>query len=291
MNKPLRKPSWLRAEMLGASNTANLTKMLAKYELHTVCESARCPNRGECFEKGSAVFLIMGDECTRNCRFCAIPTTAHPLPLDPDEPRRVAEMSQKLGLKHIIITSVTRDDLDDGGAEHFKKTIREIRALRGEDVFIEVLTPDFKGKESAIDIFVKEKPTIFNHNLETINRLYSTIRPQADYERSLVVLERVKMQDPKIITKTGIMVGLGESQDEVLQVMRDARSAGVDMMTIGQYLQATTKNYPVHEYIHPKIFEVYKEEGMKMGFLYIESGPLVRSSYYSTDLATILQKN
>lgn len=276
--------------MLGASNTANLTKILAKYELHTVCESARCPNRGECFEKGSAVFLIMGDKCTRNCRFCAIPTTAQPLPLDTDEPRRVAEMSQKLGLKHVIITSVTRDDLNDGGAEHFLKTIKEIRALLGEEVFIEVLTPDFKGNDRAIDCIVNEKPTIFNHNLETIKRLYSAIRPQADYERSLSVLKRVKMQDSKVITKTGIMVGLGESQDEVQQVMRDARSAGVDMMTIGQYLQATTKHYPVHEYIHPKIFEVYQEKGMKMGFLYIESGPLVRSSYYSTDLATILQK-
>jgi len=277
--------------MLGASNAANLTKMLSKYGLHTVCESARCPNRGECFEKGSAVFLIMGDECTRNCKFCAIPTTAHPLPLDPDEPRRVAEMSRKLGLKHVIITSVTRDDLEDGGAAHFQKTIKEIRALRGEDVFIEVLTPDFRGKESAIDLVAKEKPTIFNHNLETIKRLYSTIRPQADYERSLALLERVKTQEPKIITKTGIMVGLGESRDEVLQVMKDARNVGVDMMTVGQYLQATLKNYPVREYIHPKIFEDYKEEGMKMGFLYIESAPLVRSSYYSKDLATILQNN
>ena len=277
--------------MLGASNTANLAKMLSKYKLHTVCESARCPNRGECFEKGSAVFLIMGNECTRNCRFCAIPTTTHPLPLDPDEPRRVAEMSRKLGLKHVIITSVTRDDLEDGGASHFQKTIKEIRALRGEDVFIEVLTPDFRGKESAIDLVAKEKPTIFNHNLETIKRLYSTIRPQADYERSLALLERVKTQEPKIITKTGIMVGLGESRDEVLQVMKDARNVGVDMMTIGQYLQATLKNYPVQEYIHPKIFEDYKEEGMKMGFLYIESAPLVRSSYYSKDLATILQNN
>ncbi|MDP8227277.1 MAG: lipoyl synthase [Candidatus Celaenobacter polaris] len=289
MNKLLRKPSWLKAEMLGASNTANLAKMLSKYKLHTVCESARCPNRGECFEKGSAVFLIMGDECTRNCRFCAIPTTAYPLPLDPDEPRRVAEMSQKLGLKHVIITSVTRDDLEDGGAGHFQQTIKEIRALLGDKVFIEVLTPDFNGKESAIDTIVKEKPTIFNHNLETIKRLYSTIRPQADYKRSLALLERVKQQDPKIITKTGIMVGLGESQDEVLQVMKDARKVGTDMLTIGQYLQATKKNYPVQEYIHPKLFEDYKNKGMKMGFLYIESAPLVRSSYYSQDLATILQ--
>jgi len=289
MNKLLRKPSWLRAEMLGASNTANLTKMLSKYKLHTVCESARCPNRGECFETGTAVFLIMGDECTRNCRFCAIPTTAHALPLDPDEPRRVAEMSQKLGLKHVIVTSVTRDDLDDGGAAHFQKTIKEIRALLGDNVFIEVLTPDFKGKESAIDTVIQEKPTIFNHNLETIKRLYSIIRPQADYERSLALLERVKQQDPNIITKTGIMVGLGESQDEVLHVMKDARKVGVNMLTIGQYLQATTKNYPVHEYIHPKIFEDYKTKGMEIGFLYIESAPLVRSSYYSQDLATILQ--
>jgi lipoic acid synthetase len=289
MNKLARKPSWLRAEMLGASNTANLTKMLSKYKLHTVCESARCPNRGECFEKGTAVFLIMGNECTRNCRFCAIPTTTHALPLDPDEPRRVAEMSQKLGLKHVIITSVTRDDLGDGGAAHFQKTIKEIRALLGENVFIEVLTPDFKGNESAIDTIIKEKPTIFNHNLETIKRLYSTIRPQADYERSLSLLERVKQRDSKIITKTGIMVGLGESQYEVLQVMKDARKVGVDMLTIGQYLQATIKNYPVHEYIHPEIFDKYKTNGMEMGFLYIESAPLVRSSYYSQNLATILQ--
>jgi len=275
--------------MLGASNTANLTKMLSKYKLHTVCESARCPNRGECFEKGTAVFLIMGNECTRNCRFCAIPTTVHALPLDPDEPRRVAEMSQKLGLKHVIITSVTRDDLDDGGAAHFQKTIKEIRALLGNKVFIEVLTPDFKGNENAIDTVVKEKPTIFNHNLETIKRLYSTIRPQADYKRSLSLLERVKKQDPKIITKTGIMVGLGESQNEVLQVMKDARKVGVDMLTIGQYLQATTNNFPVQEYIHPEIFDKYKTDGMEMGFLYIESAPLVRSSYYSQNLATILQ--
>lgn len=291
MNKLERKPSWLRAEMLGATNTANLTKMLSQYGLHTVCESARCPNRGECFEKGTAVFLIMGDECTRNCRFCAITTTVHALPLDPDEPRRVAEMSQKLGLKHVIVTSVTRDDLDDGGAAHFRKTIKEIRTLLGENVFIEVLTPDFKGKESAIDTVIQEKPTIFNHNLETIKRLYPTVRPQADYERSLALLERVKQQDQSIITKTGIMVGLGESHDEVLQVMEDARKVGVDMLTIGQYLQATTKNYPVQEYIHPKIFEDYKTKGMEMGFLYIESAPLVRSSYYSQDLATILQNN
>ena len=291
MNKLERKPSWLRAEMLGATNIANLTKMLSQYGLHTVCESARCPNRGECFEKGTAVFLIMGNECTRNCRFCAITKTVHALPLDPDEPRRVAEMSQKLGLKHVIVTSVTRDDLDDGGAAHFQKTIKEIRTLLGENVFIEILTPDFKGKGSAIDTVIQEKPTIFNHNLETIKRLYPTVRPQADYERSLALLERVKQQDPNIITKTGIMVGLSESHDEVLQVMEDARKVRVDMLTIGQYLQATTKNYPVQEYIHPNIFEDYKTKGMEMGFLYIESAPLVRSSYYSQDLATILQNN
>lgn len=276
--------------MLGASNTANLTKMLSDYELHTVCESARCPNRGGCFERGSAVFLIMGNECTRNCRFCAIPTTVHALPLDPDEPRRVAEMSKKLGLKHVIITSVTRDDLEDGGATHFQKTIQEIRALLGS-IYIEVLTSDFRGNEAAIDTVADEEPTIFNHNVETVQRLYSTIRPQANYERSLSLLERVKRTHPNVLTKTGIMVGLGESKQEVVQVMKDARSVGVDMMTIGQYLQATAKNYPVQEYIHPKVFDEYKTAGMDMGFLYIESAPLVRSSYYSTDLSTILQNN
>ena len=275
--------------MLGASNTAHLTKMLSEYKLHTVCESARCPNRGECFERGSAVFLIMGNECTRNCRFCAIPTTVHAEPLDPDEPRRIAEMSKELGLKHVIITSVTRDDLADGGADHFRKTIQEIRDLLGNEVYIEALTPDFKGDNKAIDIVADEEPTIFNHNIETIHRLYPTIRPQADYDRSLSLLKRVKQTHPAIITKTGIMVGLGESKQEVIQVMEDARNAGVDMMTIGQYLQATTKNYPVQEYIHPHVFDEYRKDGMDMGFLYIESAPLVRSSYYSTDLSTILQ--
>jgi len=283
-----RKPSWLKAEMLGASHTANMNRLISRYKLQTVCESARCPNRGECFEKGSAVFLIMGDECTRNCSFCAIKTTKNPLPLDSDEPKRVAELTKEIGLKHVIITSVTRDDLEDGGAEHFARTIREIRKVCGESIYIEVLTPDFMGNTSAINAVINEKPTIFNHNLETIKRLYSKIRPQADYNRSLGLLKYVKENIPEIITKTGIMVGLGETDEEVVTLMKDTREAGVNMLTIGQYLQATKQNLPVKEFIHPEIFRQYKEKGEDMEFLYVESGPLVRSSYYSLDLETII---
>jgi len=283
-----RKPSWLKAEMLGASNTAHLNQLLLKYKLHTVCESARCPNRGECFEKGSAVFLIMGDECTRNCRFCAIKTTTKPLPLDAEEPRRVAELTKELKLKHVIITSVTRDDIEDGGSGHFAKTIREIRKICGNKIYIEVLTPDFLGDSTAIETVIMETPTIFNHNLETVKRLYPEIRPLADYERSLMLLRFVKENAPEIITKTGIMVGLGETDKEVYALMEHARKAGVDMLTVGQYLQATQKNIAVNEYIHPGIFRKYKEIGEDMGFLYVESGPLVRSSYYSRDLETII---
>ncbi|HEX38216.1 MAG TPA: lipoyl synthase [Candidatus Cloacimonetes bacterium] len=288
MKKMRRKPSWLKAEMLGASNTAHLNQLLLKYKLHTVCESARCPNRGECFEKGSAVFLIMGDECTRNCRFCAIKTTTKPLPLDAEEPRRVAELTKELKLKHVIITSVTRDDIEDGGSGHFAKTIREIRKICGNKIYIEVLTPDFLGDSTAIETVIMETPTIFNHNLETVKRLYPEIRPLADYERSLMLLRFVKENAPEIITKTGIMVGLGETDKEVYALMEHARKAGVDMLTVGQYLQATQKNIAVNEYIHPGIFRKYKEIGEDMGFLYVESGPLVRSSYYSRDLETII---
>ncbi len=290
MKRTRRKPSWLKAEILGASNTARLNKLLHQHKLHTVCENARCPNRGECFEKGSAVFLIMGNECTRNCRFCAIKSTAHPLPLDPEEPTRVAELTKELALKHVIITSVTRDDLEDGGAQHFADTIHRIKEICGDLLYIEVLTPDFFGDTNAVDVVIKEKPTIFNHNLETIARLYQKIRPQADYERSLKILGYCKKKDPSIITKTGIMVGLEETDEEVYSLMKHARDAGVDMLTIGQYLQATSQNISVHEFIHPDVFRKYKEKGEDMGFLYVESGPLVRSSYYSQKLETIINK-
>jgi lipoic acid synthetase len=286
----IRKPAWLKAQKLGRAKTAHISRLMAENNLHTVCESARCPNRGECFEKGRAVFLILGDICTRNCRFCAIKTGKNLPPPDPDEPKRVAEMSKKLGLKHVIITSVTRDDLPDGGAGHYTNTIRELRKIMGENILIEVLTPDFFGKKSSLDLIIKEKPTVFNHNLETIKRLYSHIRPQADYDRSLSILRYVKEQNPEILTKTGIMVGLGETTDEVLSLLGEARDNFVDIITIGQYLQPDKSNCPVKDFIHPEVFDFYKSEAKKMGFMHVESGPLIRSSYYSESLENILKK-
>ncbi|MCD6101575.1 MAG: lipoyl synthase [Candidatus Cloacimonetes bacterium] len=285
----VRKPNWLKAKRLGSAKTAYISRIMAENNLYTVCESAKCPNRGECFEKGRAVFLILGNICTRNCRFCAIKTGKNLLPPDPDEPKRVAEMSKKLGLKHIIITSVTRDDLPDGGAAHFVNTIREIRNSLGKDVLIEVLTPDFSGEKSSVDLIIKEKPTVFNHNLETIKRLYSHIRPQADYNRSLSILRYVKEQNPEILTKTGIMVGLGEKTYEVLDLISEARNNFVDIITIGQYLQPDKNNCPVKDFIHPEVFDFYKSEAKKMGFMHIESGPLIRSSYYTKSLDEIIK--
>jgi lipoic acid synthetase len=253
-----------------------------------VCESARCPNRGECFEKGRAVFLILGDLCTRNCRFCAIPKGKEPDKPDPDEPRRVAQVAKQIGLKHVIITSVTRDDLEDGGSSHYVQTIKEIRTQLGDDVLIEVLTPDFQGDTSAWDSIIDERPTVFNHNLETVPRLYPIIRPKANYKRSLSLLGYIKTKNPAIITKTGIMLGLGETSAEVISLLKDARNQCVDMITIGQYLQASKNAYPVKEYISPDKFRYYKSICDDLGFLYVESGPLIRSSYYSEDLSEIL---
>ena len=287
----IRKPNWLKAKRLGSAKTAYISRIMAENNLYTVCESAKCPNRGECFEKGRAVFLILGNICTRNCRFCAIKTGKNLLPPDPDEPKRVAEMSKKLGLKHIIITSVTRDDLPDGGAAHFVNTIREIRNFLGKDVLIEVLTPDFSGEKSSVDLIIKEKPTVFNHNLETIKRLYSYIRPQADYNRSLSILRYVKEQNPEILTKTGIMVGFGEKTYEVLDLISEARNNFIDIITIGQYLQPDKSYCPVKDFIHPEVFDFYKSEAKKMGFMHIESGPLIRSSYYTKSLDEIIKKN
>ncbi|MEA3474889.1 MAG: lipoyl synthase [Candidatus Cloacimonadota bacterium] len=285
----IRKPNWLKARRLGSAKTAYISRIMAENNLYTVCESAKCPNRGECFEKGRAVFLILGNVCTRNCRFCAIKTGKNLLLPDSEEPKRVAEMSKKLGLKHVIITSVTRDDLPDGGAAHFVNTIREIRNSLGKDVLIEVLTPDFSGEKSSVDLIIKEKPTVFNHNLETIKRLYSHIRPQADYDRSLSILRYVKEQNPEILTKTGIMVGLGEKIYEVLDLISEARNNFVDIITIGQYLQPDKSNCPVKDFIHPEVFDFYKSEAKKMGFMHVESGPLIRSSYYTRSLDEIIK--
>lgn len=287
----VRKPNWLKAKRLGSAKTAYISRIMAENNLYTVCESAKCPNRGECFEKGRAVFLILGNICTRNCRFCAIKTEKNLPPPDPDEPKRVAEMSKKLGLKHVIITSVTRDDLPDGGTAHFVNTIREVRNSLGKDVLIEVLTPDFSGEKSSVDLIIKEKPTVFNHNLETIKRLYSHIRPQADYDRSLSILRYVKEQNPEILTKTGIMVGFGEKTYEVLDLISEVRNNFVDIITIGQYLQPDKSNCPVKDFIHPEVFDFYKSEAKKMGFMHVESGPLIRSSYYTKSLDEIIKRH
>ena len=286
----VRKPKWLKSNKLGSTKTAYISRIMNENDLHTVCESAKCPNKGECFEKGRAVFLIMGDTCTRNCSFCAIKTGKHLPQLDPDEPKRVAEMAKRLELKHVIITSVTRDDLLDGGANHFVKTIKKLRNFMGNHIFIEVLTPDFLGKESSLDIIINEKPTVFNHNLETVKRLYSDVRPQADYDRSMSILRYVKEKDTEIITKTGIMVGLGEKTEEVIDLLFEVRNNFVDIITIGQYLKSDKNNYSVQDYIHPEVFDFYKMEAKKMGFLHIESGPLIRSSYYSQNPIEILKK-
>ena len=289
MKSILRKPDWLKSQKLGRKRTVEISKIMTENNLHTICESAKCPNKGECFEKGRAVFLILGNACTRNCKFCAVKTRKNLPKPDSDEPKRVAEMAKKLGLNHIIITSVTRDDLSDGGASQFVKTIRELRKKLGNKIYIEVLTPDFGGSKEAIKSIINENPTIFDHNLETVKRLYKNVRPQANYYRSLSILKFVKKKNPDIFTKTGIMVGLGETNEEVIDLLEDAKKNFVDIISIGQYLKSAKENLPVKEYILPKVFENYKNVATEMGFFYVESAPLVRSSYYTIDLKEILK--
>lgn len=252
--------------------------LLTSLNLHTVCQSAHCPNRGECFSSRRATFMILGNICTRNCRFCAV-EGGQTLSLDPEEPGRVAEASSRLGLRHVVITSVTRDDLPDGGARHFRDTILEVYRLLPQAT-VEVLTPDFQGSLSSLKLIVFEgHPRIFNHNLETVPRLYPGVRPEADYRRSLDVLRMVKELDGGIYTKSGLMVGLGESKDEVIRVMKDLRSVNCNLLTIGQYLSPSRNHLPVEEFILPEVFEEYGRAGEEMGFLSVASSPFVRSSY------------
>jgi len=252
--------------------------MMRQAKLHTVCESARCPNLGECWSKRTATFMILGDICTRNCGFCAI-QVGRPLEVDGDEPRRVAETARAMSLKHVVVTSVARDELPDEGSGHFAATIHALReAIPG--VIVEVLTPDFKGKRWCIRRVVEARPDIYNHNIETVRRLSPTVRPQARYERTLDVLNAVKNMDPAIHTKSGIMLGLGETHEEVLETLRDLRQVGVSAVTIGQYLRPTTTHHlPVVEYVHPDCFREYERIGEEMGFIFVASGPFVRSSY------------
>ncbi|MEA2066075.1 MAG: lipoyl synthase [Thermotogota bacterium] len=278
-----RLPEWLRHKNLFNQKMIETRKVLKEFELHSVCQSARCPNIGECFANKTAAFMILGDVCTRNCRFCAV-KTGYPGPIDDEEPVRLARAVGKLGLRHVVITSVTRDDLPDGGAEQFIRTIENIHKLDSK-IIIEILTPDFKMNRDAIKEVVAAGPNIYNHNVETVPRLYSRVRPEANYQRSLSVLKYVKELNDSIYTKSGIMVGLGEKEDEVVQVMKDLRSIDCDIFTIGQYLQPTRDHLPVVKYIEPEKFDRYKDIGRELGFKYVASGPYVRSSYHAKDFS------
>lgn len=276
-----RKPEWIRVKAPVSRAYQATRKLVEDHGLVTVCQEAGCPNIGECWSKKHATFMIMGEICTRACSFCNV-STGKPDALDSGEPARVADAVEKLGLEHVVITSVDRDDLADGGAGHFVAVIEAIRA-RSPDTTIEILTPDFKGREGAIEAVVAARPDVFNHNLETAPRLYPAIRPGARYFTSLELLHRVKRLDPKMFTKTGLMVGLGESAEEVAQVMDDARAAGVDFLTIGQYLQPTVKHAAVDRFVTPAEFETYARQARAKGFLMVSSSPLTRSSYHAGD--------
>ena len=277
--KRLIKPDWFKVSY--DSEVGSIGKMMEDNSLHTVCKEANCPNRGECYKKRTVTFMIMGNKCSRNCKFCNV-TNGIPTPLDPMEPLNVAQSAKELGLKHVVITSVTRDDLADGGASHFAKTIEEIKRLNPE-VTVEVLIPDLKGEDKNLDIIINAKPDVINHNMETIERLYEKIRPEAIYNRSLYVLKYIKEKDPKILTKTGIMVGLGEKDEEVYKVMDDVLKVGCDIFTIGQYLQPSRKHVNVQEYVSLEKFEEYRKIGIQKGFRFIASSPLVRSSYKAAE--------
>jgi lipoyl synthase len=280
----LRKPDWIRVRLGDTPRFHEIKQILREHRLHTVCEEASCPNIGECFGKGTATFMILGDLCTRRCPFCDV---AHgkPLPPDAEEPLNLARTIAALRLKYVVITSVDRDDLRDGGAAHFKDCIRAVRELSPQTT-IEVLVPDFRGRlDVALDILAACPPDVMNHNLETVPRLYKQARPGADYNKSLILLKKFKSRFPHIPAKSGLMVGLGESDEEILAVMRDLRGHDVDMLTIGQYLQPSAHHLPVLRYVEPTVFELYAREAQKLGFMHAACGPLVRSSYHADQQA------
>ncbi len=275
---PRRLPPWLRARSGHWERVHDMKVLLNASQLHTVCEEARCPNQGECWTRGTATFMLLGETCTRSCGFCAV-ATGRPAAPDLNEPRHVAETSRRLGLRFVVVTSVARDDLPDGGASHFAATVRAIRELN-PGAQVEVLVPDFRADRSCIRTVVESRPTVFNHNLETVERLTKQVRVQAKYPRSLAVL-RIAKELGQPTTKTGIMLGLGEREDEVLATLREARAAGCDILTIGQYLQPTRRHLPVVEFVHPDRFKAFEEAAYAMGFRSVFSGPLVRSSYHA----------
>ncbi|KAB2645582.1 MAG: lipoyl synthase [Verrucomicrobia bacterium] len=283
-----RLPEWLRTKLPTADTFSRTRSLLDELKLHTVCESAKCPNHWECWSKGTATFMIAGDRCTRACGFCAV-STAKPLPLETDEPMRVAEATRRMALKHVVITAVARDDMGDGGADHFRKTIEAVRELN-PGIVIEVLTPDFLNNEAAIECVLSAKPHIFNHNLETVRRLTPSVRHRATYDRSLQVLGKVKSKlGGSIYTKSGMMLGLGEQEDEVLAAMEDLRAFNCDILTLGQYLQPTLKHLPVVDYVTPEKFDELGERARAMGFVHVASGPMVRSSYHADEFTLPLK--
>jgi len=277
-----RLPEWLRTRLPTTDSFGRTRALLDELKLHTVCESARCPNHWECWSKGTATFMIAGDRCTRACGFCAV-TTAKPFALEADEPARVAEASRRMRLRHVVITAVARDDLPDGGAEHFRQTIEAVRKLNPGAV-IEVLTPDFNDCDEAIETVLVAHPHIFNHNLETVRRLTPAVRSRATYDRSLSVLRKVKSKRGEAIhTKSGLMLGLGETEPELHAAMADLRRAGCDILTLGQYLQPTLRHLPVVEFVPPEAFDRHAEHARELGFAHVASGPMVRSSYHADE--------
>jgi lipoyl synthase len=277
-----RLPEWLRITLPTSDSFARTRGLLDELKLHTVCESAKCPNHWECWSKGTATFMIAGDRCTRACGFCAV-STAKPLALEADEPARVAEATRRMKLKHVVITAVARDDLKDGGAEHFRQTIEKVRELNPR-IVIEVLVPDFLDNDVAIENVLAANPHIYNHNLETVRRLTPSVRHRATYDRSLSVLKKVKeRRGDTIYTKSGVMLGLGETEEELFQAMRDLRASNCDILTLGQYLQPSLKHLPVIEFVSPAKFAEYKTVAEEMGFVHVASGPMVRSSYHADE--------
>ncbi|MFP4379874.1 MAG: lipoyl synthase [Candidatus Sumerlaeia bacterium] len=286
--EPQRKPPWLRRRLPSGPEYNKVRELLKKGRLHTVCQEAQCPNIFECFCSGTATFLILGDRCTRQCRFCAV-HHGPLLPPDPEEAENVARAAEELKLRYVVVTSVTRDDLPDGGAEHFAETIRAIHKCLPETK-VEVLIPDFQGNADALRVVLDAKPDVLNHNLETVPRLYPDVRPEAVYERSLELLDRVHRFAPRIPGKSGLMLGLGEKPEEIRQVLRDLRKAHCRLLTLGQYLQPTRENLPVERYVEPEEFDRWKEEALEIGFDEVASGPFVRSSYRAENSFEKLEK-
>jgi len=274
-----RRPEWLKLSPLAPTILAPMRKLTRELKLHTVCESARCPNRPKCFAENTATFMILGDICTRNCTFCAVKCRKPQAP-DPQEPEHIVEAVSKLGLRYVVITSVTRDDLPDGGSSHFAQTIKAIRNY-DPNIMVEVLIPDFKGSLSALQTVIDASPAVLNHNIETVPRLYPEVRPQAKYQWSLELLKQAKLLDSSLLTKSGFILGLGESRREVIEVMTELRQASCDVLTIGQYLQPSLRHHQLVRYIPPEEFEEYQNRGRQMGFVSVISGPLVRSSFHA----------